>query len=64
MTLPHQGGSYRRDTDGSLTRIDASAETQISAPAEAPAVIEQEAEQPAESETQSEEQAGGRKGKA
>ncbi|WP_234689395.1 hypothetical protein [Allorhizobium ampelinum] len=36
MTNPHKGGSYRRNPDGSLTRIEA--ETPIVVQPEAPAV--------------------------
>jgi hypothetical protein len=56
MTLPHQGGSYRREKDGSLKRIDAEVD--------APAVIEQEAEKPADTETAPKEEPTARKGKA
>ncbi len=61
---PHTGGCYRRETDGSLTRIDAPADAAAATPAEDPAASELAVEQPAVTETPRSEEASGRKGKA
>lgn len=61
---PHTGGSYRRETDGSLTRIDAPADAGTETPAEDPAASELAVEQPAVTETPRSDDVSGRKGKA
>lgn len=69
MNHPHSGGSYRREEDGSLTRISFVAETDGAAtpdltPTEILTVPELPAEPPTETETQPQEETTAKKGKA
>ncbi|TXI00297.1 MAG: hypothetical protein E6Q76_18660 [Rhizobium sp.] len=64
MNHPTSGGSYRREMDGSLTRIDALAAARIETPADAPASIERPAELSTDTETPPSEEAAGKKGKS